>query len=66
MYGPPTVQHDYMVQLVANVEAMRRLYPGFVLRLYHDGNANRSDVCDVFCANRDVDLCHVKKLGRSS
>ena len=49
------------------VENTYQYYPGYFLRIYHnltEKQENYAHLCDLFCLNDHVDLCHTMKIGR--
>ena len=49
-------------------DAVYQTFPGYYLRLYHnvsEHNNKHSELCDLFCQNHHIDLCHAKKIGES-
>eukprot|EP00095_Tigriopus_kingsejongensis_P001170 maker-scaffold415_size178368-snap-gene-0.26 protein:Tk01170 transcript:maker-scaffold415_size178368-snap-gene-0.26-mRNA-1 annotation:"hypothetical protein DAPPUDRAFT_96285" len=55
----------YFSGILENLRGIRKLYPGYVMRLYH--NASHSDtgfqeLCDIYCHSDSLDLCHVHSI----
>ena len=48
------------------VEDTYAFYPGYFLRIYHnltEKQSNYPKLCELFCLNDHVDLCHTMKIG---
>jgi hypothetical protein len=60
----------YYSLLEANVKAAKRLYPDWVIRVYHDNSINRSEMCKHQCLTdktnnillNNIDYCNVNNL----
>ena len=55
-----------MPKLRKLVEDTYALYPGYFLRIYHnltEKQSNYPTLCELFCLNDHVDLCHTMKIG---
>ena len=48
--------------LESNAETINHLYPGYIMRIYHNFTENQK-LCELFCQNEHIDLCNVRKLG---
>ena len=58
-----------LVNLKRTVEEVYKHYPGYFLRIYHnmtETNEKYQELCDLFCLNDHVDLCHTMKIGQLS
>ena len=59
-YGP--LGEKYANGINGNAELMEELFPGYVLRVYHDtqnDSASMSKLCEIFCQDPNIDLCSV-------
>ena len=55
--------------LKRTVEEVYKHYPGYFLRIYHnmtENNEKYQELCEIFCLNDHVDLCHTMKIGQIS
>ena len=55
----------YFQGIRANLELMKRFYPGWQMRVYFDldeGNPLKNDLCKMACKYSILDLCHAGKL----
>ena len=57
-------QNDEAKYLESNAETINHLYPGYIMRIYHNFTENQK-LCELFCQNEHIDLCNVRKLGNS-
>lgn len=55
------------------VTTAKKLYPDWIVRIYHDNNLSDKEICDLECFNGDegnfydnVDFCNVDRLDLSS
>ena len=55
-------QNDEAKYLESNAETINHLYPGYIMRIYHNFTENQK-LCELFCQNEHIDLCNVRKLG---
>ena len=55
-------QDDEAKYLESNAETISHLYPGYIMRIYHNFTENQK-LCELFCQNEHIDLCNVRKLG---
>jgi hypothetical protein len=58
----------YIDGIVKNLQGVQKYYPGYIMRLYHNKTwqTDREDMqllCDIFCAEEDLDLCNANNLG---
>jgi hypothetical protein len=68
-YGSPrTERHkakQYFAGIVENLGLVRRLYPGWVMRLYYDLSEDEKvagELCELACGSDHLDLCDVRQL----
>ena len=54
---------DHAKFLVKNAQTIQDLYPGYIMRIYHNFTENRQ-LCELFCQNDHIDLCNVRILGK--
>ncbi|XP_047493441.1 uncharacterized protein LOC125042024 [Penaeus chinensis] len=58
----------YLSQLHGTAKDVERLYPGWVMRIYHNITSTdvfgHSELCRLYCENDHVDLCHIHDLPR--
>lgn len=64
-YG--NISSDYFQGVRHNAVKVARMYPGYVMRVYHNLDVVGDDVtsaalCDLWCGNDHVDLCDVRHL----
>ncbi|XP_076046063.1 uncharacterized protein LOC143028183 isoform X2 [Oratosquilla oratoria] len=56
----------YLEPMYTKTKNFSELYPGWVMRLYHnisdDDPSGTAYLCQIFCSNPMVDLCHVERL----
>jgi len=38
------------------------LYPGWIIRIYHNLDENQKEICDAYCNHDNVELCSVPKI----
>ena len=64
----PAVNHRYLSQIRARAADVARAYPGWRMRVYHDGAEDDfeavREMCGVWCDNDHVDFCDVNALPR--
>ena len=66
MYGPKenamfgmNASLNFLHELIAD---MTKIYPGWILRVYHDASIRKDIVCPIECAHRNVDFCNASAL----
>ncbi|ROT67893.1 hypothetical protein C7M84_014010 [Penaeus vannamei] len=56
----------YLSQLHGTAKDVERLYPGWIMRIYHNTTSTdvfgRKELCRLYCENDHVDLCHIHDL----
>ena len=57
------IEDQAMKNLDLNSESIHSLYPGYIMRIYHNLTENQK-LCELFCQNEHIDLCNVRKLGK--
>ncbi|CAL4176491.1 unnamed protein product, partial [Meganyctiphanes norvegica] len=64
LYG--TFPNEYFDGIPHIIEQVRTLYPGWVMRLYHDLNIHEEHhkewLCHLACTNPHLDLCNIRNL----
>jgi hypothetical protein len=67
MYGPQenaifsfNASLNFLHELIADMATM---YPGWILRIYHDASIKENIVCPLECAHNHVDFCNASALG---
>ena len=68
MYGPkdnPTFTFNASVNFLHELIAdIAKIYPGWILRIYHDGSVREDIICLVECSYNNVDFCNTTALGK--
>ncbi|XP_040581410.1 uncharacterized protein [Lepeophtheirus salmonis] len=57
--------HAYIKGIAANVQSIKKFFPGWAMRLYYDVHSTHplyKDMCRLVCQNNHVDLCNVRNL----
>lgn len=59
-------KRHYNIGFWPNLNAMRAVYPGWVMRIYSDYNISniKSEYCEFICKNNDVFWCDSRNLPR--
>ena len=56
----------YLEDLKINIKDVKAFYPGYIIRLYMDGNFSDAkevgNLCELSCANDHLDICPVHRL----
>jgi len=67
MYGPKeniifglNESLNFLHELIID---MKKMYPGWILRIYHDGSIEENTVCLIECTHNHVDFCNASALG---
>jgi len=67
MYGPRdnamftlNTSIDLLHELISD---MKRMYPDWILRIYHDVTITDDLICSIECAHNNVDFCNASSLG---
>jgi hypothetical protein len=55
--------HD-LAGIEKNLEAISELYPGYVMRVYHNNTRSDNDLCGLFCTNDNLDICDITNSGK--
>ncbi|CAF2594609.1 unnamed protein product [Rotaria sp. Silwood2] len=45
------------------IDDMKKTYPGWILRIYHDASIKDDIICPIECAHNNVDFCNASSLG---
>lgn len=53
---------NYTNQLKVLVDQVKRYYPGWILRVFHDNSVDKSIICQFECSYEMVDFCNVNEL----
>ncbi len=53
---------NYYKPLSILVEAIKKYYPGWIIRVYHDSNIDQSVTCDYECNEDIIDFCNVEEM----
>ncbi|CAF1015993.1 unnamed protein product [Rotaria sordida] len=66
MYGPKenalfgfNVSLNFLYDLI---DDMKKIYPGWILRIYHDTSIKEDIICPIECAHNNVDFCNTSSL----
>ena len=66
-------QRKYFLGIKENLDLMRKLYPGWTMRVYYQVNEYQADVmkklCELACSEPELDICDINtipKLGNAS
>jgi len=65
LYGNTTdsaVFERYFSLLNQIASTAHDLYPGWIIRIYHDQDENQKELCDAYCKHDNVELCSVPKI----
>lgn len=67
MYGPKENalfnMNDSLTFLHELLLDMQKIYPDWILRIYHDSSINEEIICPIECAYHYVDFCNASHLG---
>jgi len=69
LYGK---NEKYYINLKNITQQVKKLYPGWTIRIYHDNSIKKSIICEIECLKEPdnsltdiVDFCHINKLPQS-
>ena len=60
-------REDHLEHLKHFSDVVYEKYPGYYLRVHHNFSEihqKHQILCDLFCQNNHIDLCHTKKIGK--
>ncbi|CAF3402921.1 unnamed protein product [Rotaria socialis] len=67
MYGPKEntlfsfkTSLNFLYELI---DDMTNIYPGWILRIYHDSSIKEDIICPIECAHNHVDFCNASAMG---
>ena len=52
----------YFNEFLKNIKSIQEVYPGWIIRVYHDNLIDQETVCQFECANSLIDFCRVNQL----
>ncbi|CAF0967925.1 unnamed protein product [Adineta steineri] len=70
LFGPKENQRFIMNQTLQYLHELiadkKKVYPGWILRIYHDASIKEDIICPIECEHNDVDFCDVNALTKLS
>ncbi|CAF1517730.1 unnamed protein product [Adineta steineri] len=70
MYGPKEnplfAMNKSLEWLRLLIADMTKIYPGWILRIYHDTSIKQDIICPIECEHNDVDFCDINALTKLS